>query len=312
MNKKIDVISNVLGRYHQAGAECLFTCPYCKHHRKKLSINVERNVYKCWICDTRGADIFRIIRRFGTFRDQERWKELTHTRLDLNEFDNLFGDDEDPAIAEQILDMPDGFKTLTGNPTSNTESRIIRYLKSRGITQKDIIKWKMGYTTQGRYRNRVIIPSFNDRGDLNYFVARTYVDDYMRYLNPPVSRDIIFNELYVDFTEEVILVEGIFDAIKAKNSIPILGSSIRETSKLFKKIVRHDTPVLLALDPDAWKKSNIIKNLLLKYAIEVREIQYPPTASDLGEMSHAEVHVLAQRAPFVTPGDNLLNAIEMI
>jgi hypothetical protein len=313
MNKKIDVITSVLGNYHHAGSECLFSCPYCKHHRRKLSINVERNVYKCWICDTRGKDIFRIIRRFGTFKEQERWKELSNTRYDLTDFDDLFGiQHTQPLASETIVDIPEGFHTLTGTPSSPTEKRIINYLDSRGVGKSDIIKWKIGYTTQGRYRNRVVIPSFNENGDLNYFVARAFGDQYMRYLNPPVSRNIIFNELYVDFSEEVVLVEGVFDAIKAHNSVPILGSSIRETSKLFQKIVKHDTPVLLALDPDARNKSNIIKNLLLKYAIEVRELKYPSDLQDLGDLSHSEVEHLTQLAPFVTPSDKLLNAIEMI
>jgi len=312
MNKKIDILSNILGRHYQSGSEYLFSCPYCKHHRKKMSVNIDRNVYKCWICDTRGKDIFRLVRRFGTFKDQENWKELSGIKYNINDFEDLFETNEEIESAEEIVQMPQGFQTLTGNPISRTEKRIMSYLTSRGLTKKDVLKWKIGYTTVGRYKNRVIIPSFNKEGDLNYFIARTFVDDYMRYLNPPVSRDIIFNELYVDFTEEITLVEGVFDAIKATNSIPILGSSIRDTSKIFKKIVKHDTPVLLALDPDASKKASIIKNLFLKYGIEVREIEYPEDRKDLGEMSHDEVRQLMLSAPFINSNDRLISALAML
>ena len=60
-----------------------------------------------------------------------------------------------------------------------------------------------------------------------------------KYLNPPADRDIIFNELYIDWDSDIILVEGAFDAIKAgPNSIPLLGSTLREESSLF-QLHRH-------------------------------------------------------------------------
>ena len=85
----------------------------------------------------------------------------------------------------------------------------------------------------------------------------------------------------------------------------------RRTSKLFKKIVQNDTPVLLALDPDAKKKSESIKNLFLKYGVEVREIQYPDER-DIGDMSKEEVSVLSKNANFVKSYDSLINAISAI
>ena len=55
-----------------------------------------------------------------------------------------------------------------------------------------------------------------------------------------MSRDIVFNELFVDWKEKVYLVEGIFDAIAVgMNAIPILGSTINENSNLFKKLIKN-------------------------------------------------------------------------
>ena len=212
---------------------------------------------------------------------------------------------------EQILEMPQGFKSLTRISNNKSHLRALKYLSERGIGKYDILKWKMGYTTEGPFKNRIIIPSFNKAGDLNYFIARTFADDYRRYMNPPVSRNIVFNELYVDFEEEVTIVEGVFDAIKAHNAVPILGSTIRETSKLFRKIVNNDAPVLMALDPDAKKKSEAIKRLFLKYGIEVREVEYTDER-DIGDMSKEEVSVLSQNAHFVKSYDSLINAISAI
>jgi hypothetical protein len=131
-------------------------------------------------------------------------------------------------------------------------------------------------------------------------------------MNPSFSRDIIFNEPYVDFDKEVTIVEGVFDALKTENAIPILGSTIREASKIFKKIVKNDTPVLLALDPDVVHKSEKIKKLLLKYGIEVREMKYNDKNRDIGEMSKKEVKEMTMSAPFIRDCDNLISAISTI
>jgi len=311
MKDKISIITGILGSFHKSNNEYLFRCPYCKDHKHKFSVNIEKNVYKCWLCDARGRSLTRIVRRFGAFVDVEAWKELSGEKLNLNEFDNLFEEDIEESYREKVIRIPESFKTLTSEHLDKFGKKALVYLSQRGINKRDILRWKMGYCTRGKYRNRIVIPSFNDSGDLNYFVARSYTDGYIRYMNPPVSRNIIFNELYVDFDKEVTLVEGIFDAINTENSIPILGSSIREDSRLFKKIVEKDTPVLLALDPDAKRKSNWIKRLLLKYGIEVRELKYVD-GRDLGEMSKEEVRKLSVKAPIVGDYDNLLSAITAI
>ncbi len=311
MNEKLSILHNILGRSFKSNEEHLFACPYCNHHKNKFSVNVEKNVYKCWICDARGKNLFRVIRRFGSFSQQEKWKELSGHQEDLGEFDRLFEIEVPVEQREQILEIPQGFRSLTRISNDKSHQRALKYLYERGIGKYDILKWKMGYTTEGPFKNRIIIPSFNKNGDLNYFIARTFSNDYRRYMNPPVSRNIIFNELYADFEEEVTIVEGVFDAIKAHNAVPILGSTIRETSKLFRKIVNNDTPVLMALDPDAKKKAESIKRLFLKYGIEVREIEYPDER-DIGDMSKKEVSVLSKDAAFIKSYDSLINAISAI
>jgi len=311
MSEKLSLISNVLGRYFKSGGEYLFKCPYCKHAKNKFSVNIEKNVFKCWICDARGSSLYRIFRRFGTFNDQERWKSLSGFKQDLNEFADIFKEGSNEEEIEQILELPQGFRSLTRPSSGRAYKRALEYLACRGLNRSDILKWKIGYTTEGPYQNRIVIPSFNSDGDLNYYIARTFSDDYRRYKNPQASRDIVFNELYVDFDQEVIIVEGVFDAIKCHNAVPILGSTIRETSRLFRKIIKNNTPILLALDPDASKKSGFIKRLFLKYGIEVREITYEDDR-DLGDMSKEEVLSLSKKANFVYSHDSLISAISAI
>jgi DNA primase len=304
MEEKLSIITGFLGKSYKSNNEHLFQCPFCKHHKRKFSVNIQRGVYKCWICDQKGRNLYRLVRKFGSQKDREAWKAFSGEKTDLNDFENLFEEAEEDSF-EQIVEMPPNFHTLTGNVHFRVP---LQYLEKRGITRKDILKWKIGFCSDGPFKGRIIIPSFNENGDLNYFIARTFTDEYRRYKNPPVSRDIVFNELYVDFDKEVMIVEGAFDAVKADNAIPILGSTIRETSRLFKKIIQNNTPVLLALDPDAKYKANNIKRLFFKYGIEVRELQYDDER-DVGDMSKEEVEKLSQEAPIIGEEDSLVAAI---
>ena len=73
------------------------------------------------------------------------------------------------------------------------------------------------------------------------------------------KEEMIFNELYLDFSKPLVLVEGLMDAIKAReNAVPILGTELREESRLFQKILKHKTPVYIVLDSDAVKKEEKI------------------------------------------------------
>ena len=113
MNEKLSILNNILGRYYRSNGEYLFECPYCNHHKNKFSVNIEKNVYKCWICDSRGKNIFRVIRKFGDFKQQERWKELSGNKEDLNKFNFLFEEETKELKQEEILEMPENFCSLT-------------------------------------------------------------------------------------------------------------------------------------------------------------------------------------------------------
>ena len=283
MNDKRKIITDILGSYRRAGDEHLYHCPFCKHHKKKMSVNFSINSYKCWVCDARGKNIYRLVRKFGNYQQRQKYLEL-QGRLDLSEFDDLFNKLNN--IEEtQTIELPEQFVSLCNRHLPIGSKDPIEYLKSRGIYHKDILKWKIGYCQGGKYGGRIIIPSLNDNGDCNYFVARSYVGHHRRYLNPPCGRDIIFNELGIDWDDPIILVEGAFDAIVAgDNAIPILGSTLREDSKLFRALVTNDSPVYMALDPDADKKVNWIARMLLKYDLEVKKIDIG-RYEDVGSMS---------------------------
>lgn len=286
ITEKLNIVGSFLGDYRKVGNEYLYHCPFCNHHKKKLSLNFEKNKFKCWVCDAHG-NIRRLVRKKATLDLFQRWKQIDG-EVDLNtNLDDLFTDAVETK--EEILSLPDGFTTLTSKANPLSYKKYLNYLKKRGLTQQDILYWKIGFCSDGEYKDRIVIPSFNSDGNVNFFVGRTVVGDkFAKFKQPSISKDIIFNELYIDFDNDITLVEGIFDAIKAgHNAIPMLGSTLREESKLFQKIVGYDTTIYMALDPDAKKKESEIIRKLINYGIEVYKVDILPY-KDAGEMTKEE------------------------
>lgn len=284
---KLNILKEILGKHYKTGNEYLFYCPKCNHHKKKLSINLKKNAFHCWICDYRGNSVYRIVRKFGNFNLRQQWEEIDG-KVDLSEslYEKIFGKKEEEP--EPTLKLPEEFISLANKGLPITASEPLKYLRERGVGKKDIIKWKIGYCSKGDYENRILIPSFNNDGKVSYFVGRTYDGEWDKYKNPEgISKDLIFNSLYVDWKNDLCIVEGVFDAIVAGNAVPLLGSTLRENSKLFQEIVKHDTPVYLALDPDARKKAVEIVEAMLKYGIEIHMIDVGED-KDIGEMTKEE------------------------
>ena len=304
--EKLKLLRKFLGSSYKSGKEHLFYCPKCKHHKKKMSINLDVNAFKCWVCDYGSKGIHRLVRRFADFTIRKEWEKLDNTidlaRADL--LDNLFAVEEEEVVREEI-EMPSNFYTLTGKAQKLTAGRAIGYLKSRDITQEDIVHWKIGYCDAGDFAGRVIIPSFNDRGELNYYIARSYENNWMKYKNPPASKDVVFNELFVDWDNDLVIVEGVFDAIVAGNAVPLLGSTLRENSKLFKKIIEYDTPIYLALDDDAKDKELKIIKKLLTFDLEVYKID-TSGFEDVGSMPKEIFLSRKKDALLMTPDELLL------
>ena len=307
-DKKFKILTNVLGSHYRTNNEFLFKCPYCDHHKRKFSVNLDKGYYKCWVCDTRGKNLYRVIRRFGTNRDKSQWRDLT-SEIDYNKLEDLFSE---KAEEKQILEMPEGFVSLANKAVPPTGFAARNYLRKRGVSKQDIVWWKMGYCSKGEYEGRIIIPSFDGEGDLNYFVSRSYDRAcYPKYKNPSVSKNIVFNDLFVDWSSDIILVEGVFDAIVAgRNSVPILGSTLNQHSVLLRKIVKEDAGVYVALDPDAKKKELQIIKTLLDFDIEVWKVNIGDN-DDVGSMEKEQFQKCLGNATLITPDNYLLLTLAM-
>jgi len=290
MRNKKNILREVLGSGYDSRDETLYHCPFCKHHKKKLSVNVIKGFFKCWVCDTKGA-ISYLIKRFGTIDDRHDWA-LLDQEVDFSTMDLIFNQPEEKLPP---VKLPSEYMCLAKKGLPPAANEAMSYLWSRGIGQKDIIYHKIGFCLTGKYKKRIIIPSFDDEGNCNYFTARSYSGDWLSYKNPPASKNIIFNDLLINWNEPITLVEGPFDSIKMKNSIPILGSTLKETTKLFKKIVEKQTKVYIGLDEDALNKSMKIISLLLEYGLDVYKLD-TSDIEDIGSITKTEAEDLKQEA----------------
>lgn len=297
MPTKTSLLCNAFGEPYRAGNELLFYCPFCKHHKKKLSINLNTNNYKCWVCDVRGKNVRRLLKTRLSHSQLYEWDKINNV-VDLTKLDtDIFNSEEQSA--KETVDLPDKFISLANQNLPITTKFATKYLYDRGITKEDILMWKMGVCLSGEYSGRIVVPSFDLNGDCDYFVARSYGKEFPKYMNPKVSKDIVFNELFIDWNKDIVLVEGVFDAVKAENAIPLLGSTLNEKTTLFNKIIAYDPTIYMALDPDAETKSNDIINKLVHYDIEVYKVDVSGY-EDVGTMTKEQFKQRKQNAKLIT------------
>jgi DNA primase len=116
-----------------------------------------------------------------------------------------------------------------------------------------IERFHIGFCYEGKYANRIIIPSYDAEGIVNYFVARSYeTRPYRKYDNPEAEKQsIIFNEYLIDWNKDVYIVEGPFDSIFLINAIPMLGKVMSDL--LFDKLYENAKKIIIVLDGDAYK-----------------------------------------------------------
>jgi hypothetical protein len=280
IQQKIDFIRRVFGDGNVSSHDITVSCPKCANKRKKkLAINFETDMFHCWVCGYKGHNLLPILKKYRPNKVQEYSEKILGKKVDF----------DDDFVEEITAELPNGFIFL-GNKRKLEDPDIKSaryYLKRRNISPADIWYYKLGTYTSGRFRRRVFMPSFDDAGELNFYAARSIDDDtFIKYINAEIpKKTIIFNHINIDWSKELTLVEGPFDLMRCnKNSTAILGSALPDDGLLFQEIIKHKTPILLALDSDMPHKTHKIAKLLSEYSIATRVLELGPH-DDVGEMT---------------------------
>ena len=256
----VNLVNNVLGPgKNTSGANYTYTCPFCNHRKPKLEINFQENEeglnnWHCWVCNKKGKKLVTLFKAIDA--PEHRIEELaSYVKISFHEQAN---------VKQEALSLPKEYKPLYQADTKQvTVRQALRYLKERNLTKYDIARYGLGYCETGRYKDMIIIPSYDHSGTVNYFVGRNFGPSPVKYKNPSYSKDIVPFELLINWESPIILCEGAFDAIAIRrNAIPILGKSL--SPSLMKKIITSKvTDIYIALDNDAQKDAlEIAENLL--------------------------------------------------
>jgi len=249
----VTLVNSVLGSGKAtARNNYAYHCPFCHHHKPKLEVNLTenregKNPWHCWACDARGTTIYNLFKQLKVEAKKfSELKSLVKTSKSIKE----------TQVVSSVT-LPNEYISLYNGDNSGIMARhALAYLKKRNISKHDILKYNIGYCKEGLYKNMIILPTYNKDGNINYYIARSFEKEpYIKYRNPPASRDIIPNEHLINWNIPIVICEGLFDAIAIKrNAIPLLGKNIQ--SSLMKKIVTSIVDkIYIALDRDAMKQA---------------------------------------------------------
>ena len=278
-----------------------FHCPLCKHHKPKLEVDPMLGVWHCWVCGEKGRTPTSLLRKVHASNEQ------------ISEMRSYFPDGKGEKIEKsyEVVQLPKEFNSLVGKSNKLGFRQAKAYLLSRGITEEDILKYNIGYCETGKYRNSVIVPSYNKLGQVNYFISRSFEKEPGRKYNAPScnKNELIGLEYYINWKCPVILCEGIFDAIALKrNAVPLFGKSIPKS--LMMKLVENDVKtVYLALDNDALKEAIEYSQQLINLGKDVYLIELQ--GKDPSDMGFEEVTKHLHKAKQLTFSDLLIKKMQL-
>ncbi len=321
----VDLVSDYL-ELKRSGDRYKGLCPFHSEKTPSFFVNPDNNFYHCFGCGA-GGDVINFLMEIENITFNESIKLLadrTGMELpDLNEHQRQRYKERESIFALNNL-AARFFNYLLLE--KEIGKKALDYLKSRGFDEADIEKFQLGYAADewqmlltflkkrdfsidliykagliskgknnsyyDKFRNRVIFPIFNSRGEVIAFGGRILddQDDYgPKYLNSPETP--IFSKkknLYglhlakekIRKTDSCIIMEGYTDVIKAhkygfENSIASLGTAF--TDEQARLINRYAENAFIAYDSDTAGNMATLRGLdiLSEAGIDVKVVELP-------------------------------------
>lgn len=288
LEKLYNILTVFLGEakngFNENNYQYEFPCPHCidkygqqEARKYNLSVSLKLGKFQCWKCSSEGDDLMhgsirKLIKAFGNETLLNEYNSIIHSIRESKLYKLDFSEFETSIVEKEELKLPSSFKLFDKNSKNNYGA--LKYLQNRGIGWDIIEKYKLGYTEREEENKkgsfRIIIPSYNALGELNYWVGRDYLPKSkngftrLKYDNPKVEKkSIIFNEDKIQWDADITLVEGTFDHIVVPNSIPLLGKSLTKDYKLYFELInRANACINVWLDGDAFESVKEIYQLL--------------------------------------------------
>lgn len=317
VSQKLEILQRLLGTpdIDRKSINAQYWCPICKDSdskKKKLAVRLEDGVAHCWVCGWSSRNIAIIAPLIGR-------KDL------LQELVSIFGETKqelENTKEEKVAKLPKDFnligKSINRLIRDPDQVACVKYLASRNISESVVWSYRLGMSNEGMYRRRIIFPSFDKDGNLNYITSRIASEDIKpKYFNLDIDRrSIVFNEIDINWKKELILVEGPFDLLSCHNmnATASMGSWLDEKYKLFENIVINQTPILLAFDPDAKEKQDKVAENLFRYGISVRSLNWQTTSKEIdpGKLGPSKFRKLVESAPYITSKETFSSRLNRV
>lgn len=218
-------------------------CPSC--HKAKnhflVSINPDKPVFNCFRCGYKGGWAKLIVKLKG---------------IGFDEANELVKDSHSYKKREK---KNESLTPIPLPPFSPFTTEAIEYLNKRGINDSDIEQYGMYYCSTGEFFNRIIIPIYYNNRQIT-FLGRAISKSFIRYRGPkgsPLGRLLFNYDAIPKKTEKMVLVEGIFDAIRlARLGWPVVATFGKKISEFQIDLIRNKNPheVVIYWDSDASKE----------------------------------------------------------
>ena len=287
-------IEDVVGQYvnlKRSGANMFGLCPFHGEKTASFSVAPDKGIYYCFGCHKGGGAINFMMELEGlSYPDavralakragmevpedeqyQSRYRQQERLWALMKEAARYFHAQlYSPAGAEglayaQKRGMPKATLTTFGiGFAPNSWSGLVDAMKKKGYTEKELVDAGLvsqkGNRIFDRFRNRLMFPVFDVRGNVIGFGGRVMDDSTPKYLNSPET--LIFNKRKNLFGLNLakksklgylILVEGYMDAIALHQygfdcAVASLGTSLTEEHAVL--LSRYTEQVVLIFDGD--------------------------------------------------------------
>jgi len=215
-------------KLEKAGKNFKGRCPFHNEKTPSFFVSPDRDNYYCFGCGAKG-DIFTFVEQFEGVNFIDALKVLANrTGVKISNYSKE-AEDRNKKIKE-ILEL--STKYFEYNLSQKPE--VLKYLKNRGLTEKTIKEWRIGFAPNGwhnlikfllskkytedeilrsgvikksgsgrvydTFRSRIIFPIFNSVGQIVAFTGRTFgVEDSAKYLNSPETELFKKSEILYGF-----------------------------------------------------------------------------------------------------------------
>lgn len=278
--QKISILKEVFPEFRiRKGCEFVTFCPSnkCLKHgrdKMKLEVNLISDRFACWRCQYKGITL-RLLRDFGYGDARKRFAALIGRRIA-------------EETRESSVELPVEYEAVFDRPSSEMSLAASAWLESLGVPTEVAFQNRVGFCSSGQYRNRMIFPSFDEYGRLNYFVTRhLYENGRYKWLNceHPI-RTCIFNEMLIDWSKPIVLVESVKSYLKHFNAVDnivcINGKKFNTNYSLFEKLVLNEVPkIYVAFDAEADKEALSAMRELYEYGIETYFVKIEGQPDDM-------------------------------